>query len=126
VNLPPQWHTVPEQTIAAIKDLGAEVERLREELNDLSAQYAKDLGALADVREELADAALRNDRLLNVVRGEETLRREAEASRDRLAEAIASALTSLGTGTMKDGYAYAVLSEALQVHGSRVPAREDG
>ncbi len=38
---------------------------------------------------------------------------DAEARADRLAEAAASALTSLGTGPGKDGYAYAVLDAAL-------------
>lgn len=37
----------------------------------------------------------------------------AEAERSRLREAIASALTSLATGPLRDGYAYAVLSDAL-------------
>jgi hypothetical protein len=35
------------------------------------------------------------------------------ADRVRLREAMASALTSLATGSAKDGYAYAVLDEAL-------------
>jgi hypothetical protein len=34
--------------------------------------------------------------------------------RDEAREAMASALTSLGTGPLKDGYAYAVLEEALR------------
>jgi chromosome segregation ATPase len=37
----------------------------------------------------------------------------AETERDRYREAMASALTSLGTGPTKDGYAYAVLDAAL-------------
>lgn len=35
------------------------------------------------------------------------------AEHDRLLEAIASALTSLDTGPMRDGYAYSVLSDAV-------------
>jgi glutathione S-transferase len=36
-----------------------------------------------------------------------------QAERDRLREAIASALTSLATGPGKDGYAYQILDAAL-------------
>jgi hypothetical protein len=70
----------------ALDELLAEVERL-ESARDAATRHAAELETiLRATREELSESALRNDRLLNVLRGEEAMRREAEASRDRLAD----------------------------------------
>lgn len=65
-----------------------------------------------DLRAAMDEVVVMNDpalaRLLAAVNGE-----PATVETDLLREAMASALTSLNTGPLKDGYAAAVLAEAL-------------
>ena len=84
------------------------------DLRVMRADLAEARSQLAYAREERDEAqlALRHSEqhLKEAVEAED----EAEATLTRYREGVASALTSLGTGPMKDGYAYAVLA-ALDV-----------
>jgi hypothetical protein len=75
-------------------------------------QAEKDAESAEEEGDELARRLEQAERQLL---GVQIQRNEAWRRLEQLEEAIASALTSLGTGPMKDGYAYAVLSEALGV-----------
>jgi chromosome segregation ATPase len=94
-----------------------ERDTLETAFNNVQGYLKESLATEERLREELSESALRNDRLLNVLRGEEAMRREAETSRDRLAEALRA--------YVKNPWSLANLTIA-EAALSSLPAREDG
>jgi hypothetical protein len=108
--MPPETD-VARDALAELSALAARAEELQRERDDYGPYFARDMARIVGLPDDAWMDAIAA-RIRNVVAGAARAE-EAERRADTLEEAIASALTSLGTGPLKDGYAYAVLDAAL-------------